>query len=288
VRVRSPELELGPSLSHFMRELGLVPTGGRWGNILRLREQMVRLFASSVTCIYDDSYRTGIYGVKIVQDARLWWDPKAPEQIPLWNSMLTLGADFYKEIVSNPIPIDMNAIKALKQSPMALDIYCWLTYRLSYLRRQTEIPWEALATQFGADYGRIIDFKVNFTKHLRKVLKFYPEARVTEGKRGLVLKASRTHIGPAANPLAPPFPRVGGARKALPTPFEELPVSPAPKVTRLATETYEKAKQAAPGWDVYVLEQEWREWIADKPRPTNPDAAFIGFCRHKFQKKGRL
>ena len=36
------------------------------------------------------------------------------------------------------------------------------------------------------------------------------------------------------------------------------------------------------------LEQEWREWIADKPRPTNPDAAFIGFCRHKFQKKGRL
>ena len=119
VRVRSPELELGPSLSYFMRELGLVPTGGRWGNIGRLREQMVRLFASSVTCLYEDQHRVGIYGVKIVQDARLWWDPKSPEQIPLWSSTLRLGTDFYKEIVENPIPIDMHALKTLKQSPMA-------------------------------------------------------------------------------------------------------------------------------------------------------------------------
>jgi hypothetical protein len=305
VRIRSPELELGPSLSHFMRELGMVPTGGRWGSILRLREQMVRLFASSVTCIYEDDHRTGIYGVKIIQDARLWWDPKSPEQIPLWNSTLTLGLDFYNEIIANPIPVDMNALKALKKSPMALDIYCWLTYRLSYLNRTAEIPWEALATQFGADYGRIIDFKNNFTKQLDKVLKFYPQAQVAEGQRGLVLKPSRTHVARAGKPVAPRFPRVGGSREATPSPFQELPQelpeSPsarvaavkalpppsAPKVIRLATETYEKAKQAAPGWDVYVLEHEWREWIADKTQPTNPDAAFIGFCKQRFQKKGR-
>ena len=50
---------------------------------------------------------------------------------------------------------------------------------------------------------------------------------------------------------------------------------------------YEKAKKAAPGWDVYALEREWREWSADKEPPQNSDAAFIAFCRKKFARMGR-
>ena len=50
----------------------------------------------------------------------------------------------------------------------------------------------------------------------------------------------------------------------------------------LKTETYEKAKQAAPRWDVYALEHEWKEWIAKKGGLSkDPDAAFIGFCKRK-------
>jgi plasmid replication initiation protein len=55
----------------------------------------------------------------------------------------------------------------------------------------------------------------------------------------------------------------------------------------LKTETYEKAKRAAPGYDVYALEDDWRGWIAGKGIPKNPDAAFIGFCKSRFQKYGR-
>jgi plasmid replication initiation protein len=55
---------------------------------------------------------------------------------------------------------------------------------------------------------------------------------------------------------------------------------------RLRPETFEKAKWAAPGWDVYHLEREWRGWIADKEKPKNPDAAFIAFCRKKYQREG--
>ena len=51
---------------------------------------------------------------------------------------------------------------------------------------------------------------------------------------------------------------------------------------------FEKAKKAAPGWDVYALEHDWRAWIANKEIPKNPDAAFIGFCKQRFQKKGKL
>jgi hypothetical protein len=54
---------------------------------------------------------------------------------------------------------------------------------------------------------------------------------------------------------------------------------------RLKTDTYEKAKAAAPGWDIYVLEAEWKEWGSQQQdwSPKNPDGAFIGFCR----KRGR-
>lgn len=57
----------------------------------------------------------------------------------------------------------------------------------------------------------------------------------------------------------------------------------------LDTETYNKARQAAPSWDPYHLEQLWRNWMADKgdERPKNPDGAFIGFCKSYFKKNGR-
>jgi len=54
---------------------------------------------------------------------------------------------------------------------------------------------------------------------------------------------------------------------------------------RLDPDTYQKAKEAAPGWDVYYLEREWREWMTEAPR--NADAAFLGFCRKVFEKRGR-
>lgn len=54
---------------------------------------------------------------------------------------------------------------------------------------------------------------------------------------------------------------------------------------RLSTTDYEKAKKAAPGLDIYYLEQEWREWIAKKGKPDNPCAAFITFCRQKYQQQ---
>jgi plasmid replication initiation protein len=62
------------------------------------------------------------------------------------------------------------------------------------------------------------------------------------------------------------------------------PAEPGP-VVRLHPETYEAARQAAPGWDVYVLERDWREWMTEPPQ--NPDRAFLGFCRKVYERRGR-
>ena len=289
VRTRSPVLELGPTLSAFMDDLGYTPTGGEKGDITRLRNQMTRLFSSSISCIYDDKNKTRIVNVNLVKEACLWWDPKTPDQLPLWKSTITLGTDFFNEIIEKPVPIDIRALKLLKRSPMALDIYCWLTHRLFYLQKPVEIPWAGLQLQFGADYKLTRQFKEAFLQHLRAVLVVYPDAKVEEGTRGLILKPSKPHV--ARMPELLPYERK--QHKAAVTRAAEQQTALAnslfePATLRLKTETFEKAGQAAPGFDIYYLEQEWREWIAKTgEQPKNPDAAFIGFCKKKYQQGNR-
>jgi plasmid replication initiation protein len=58
----------------------------------------------------------------------------------------------------------------------------------------------------------------------------------------------------------------------------------------LDSETYHDARTVAPGYDIYALEQEWRNfWVeTGKPELKNPDAAFIGFCKSRYKRKPNL
>jgi len=198
VKTKNKEIILGDSLSAFMRELGLVPTGGRWGSITRLKEQMKKLMAAAISCTYDDGQNWGIRNVQPIEQANLWWNPKQPDQATIWQSNLILNDSFFNEVITNPIPVDMRVLKAIKRSPMALDIYCWLTYRMSYLKKQTEIPWAALQAQFGSGYAKnahgIRNFKGAFLRELKKVRQFYAGVRADSGEYGLILKPSISHI----------------------------------------------------------------------------------------------
>jgi len=180
VRTKEQTIILGDTLSSFMRSLGLLPTGGRWGSITRLKNQMKRLLACSVTCSYDDGKHFALRHIKPVEDANLWWDPINPEQISLWESTLTLSKRFFDEIVTSPIPVRISTLETLKGSSLALDIYCWLTYRNFYAKKISYIPWETLQMQFGAGYPTTtrgkLDFKKKFLMALKKVAVAYPEA----------------------------------------------------------------------------------------------------------------
>ena len=193
VKTRNREIILGRSLSEFMNQMSLTPTGGRWGNISMLKEQMKRLFSATISFQYTGKIVEMSGGFKIANRLTIFWDSKSPDQGTLWESSVTLTQEFYNEIVEHPVPIDIRALSILKTSSLALDIYCWLTYRMSYLKRPTEIPWELLANQFGSDYTQIRDFKLNFLKQLRKVLVVY-HANISPGVYGLLLKPSKPHI----------------------------------------------------------------------------------------------
>lgn len=198
VKTSSRTLVLGGALSDFMDQLDLVPTGGRWGSIYRVRRGTTQLF-SSVISLHEQGTGYAAGGTFTIADKyMLFWDQQSLQQPVLFNSTVQLSEVFFNEIVNYKVPIDLRALKALKQSPMALDIYCWLTYRMSYLADKAEIPWRALQTQFGAGYPMTpqgtSDFRKKFLLHLRKVQGVYRHARVGEGKQGLNLYPSPTHI----------------------------------------------------------------------------------------------
>lgn len=194
VKTKSRELELGDSLSGFMAELDMMPTGGRWGSITRLKDQSRRLFSSSITALYEDGPRFAVINQAVADRAQFWWDNKNPEQAGLWKSTVTLSENFFNEVIDRPVPIDMRAVKALKKSPMALDIYTWLTYRSSYLKRSTVIPWSSLAQQFGSNYAVLRQFKAAFLNELKKVVLVYGQIQVEATEQGLIVKPSLTHI----------------------------------------------------------------------------------------------
>jgi len=194
VRSKSREIELGDTLSAFMAELGEVPTGGRWGSITRVKEQTKRLFASNIACTYTSDDRDAGVNLAVADSYELWWNPKNPDQASMFTSFVKLGERFFEEVTQNPVPVDLRALKALKKSPMALDTYCWLTYRMSYLSKPTVIPWEALQMQFGAEYKVTRQFKAAFLRHLKAVLLMYPDAHVQPVEHGLELRPSRPHI----------------------------------------------------------------------------------------------
>lgn len=72
--------------------------------------------------------------------------------------------------------------------------------------------------------------------------------------------------------------RSRGSVPAPELPFRQIPLR------GLDTEVYDDARTVAPGWDVYYLEREWREWITEAPR--DPEAAFIGFCKKWYERRG--
>lgn len=197
VRTKERTLYLGNSLSDFLRELGYRITGGERGDITRVREQAMRLLQCAISANYSNDERATGKNLLVADDYDLWWSPKdALNQNTLFESRITLSQPFFEELVTRPVPVDMRILRALKGSSMALDIYTWLTYRVSYLQSAIPLPWRSLELQFGSDYKRPVDFRTNFKRHFMQVVAVWPEARRILQVRDdhVLLKPGRTSV----------------------------------------------------------------------------------------------
>jgi hypothetical protein len=202
VKTKSRRLELGDSLSAFMRELDLQPTGGRWGSIRRLHEQMNRLFRARISFDLHDKgngeKKHTWLDMQIAPEGELWWDFKTPDQPALFGSWIELGEKFYQAIIATPVPLDKRALMALKRSPLALDLYAWSTYKTYSLnqhkRAEQFIPWTSFMTQLGAEYKSHKDFKTKVKAAFKKVKAVYRGLNIEEADGGFIIKQGQTAI----------------------------------------------------------------------------------------------
>jgi hypothetical protein len=197
VRTKSPEIDLGRTPNEFARKLGLPSISGPRGTTTRLLDQLQRLSSTRLSwqTVKDFQTREGGSGFVVATDPGLQrWTARLLRREPPWNPTLLLGREFFQETTRSAVPVDLRAIHHLRRSPLAIDIYVWLTYRMSYLRRPCLIPWTALEAQFGSEYARARDFRRRFLAQLRNVLLAYPTARVGQSDAGLRLYPSPPHI----------------------------------------------------------------------------------------------
>ena len=195
---KSRHIQLGNSLDSFMREIGLNPRtgGGKRGDAARLHSQMERLFGALIS--FEDS-RQGKKFVNMPVAARghFWWDATRSRQDDLWESWIDLGEDFYAAITAAPVPVDMRALRALKKSPLALDLYALLThaaFTATKSGKPRRIPWAGLHDQLGTEYAHIRMFRAKVLLALRKIAVVYPVLKLEMTAEDLVVHPSRTAI----------------------------------------------------------------------------------------------
>ena len=176
VRTQSRELVLGPSLSGFMRRLGLAPVGGgSRGGRTRLCNQMKRLFNAHLQLAYEDKQVSASVNSPVASRTGFWWSERTPGGQGLWDSQIELGEKFFHEIIRHPVPLDLNILKALKRSSLGIDFYLWLTYRTFTLKRPLRLSWPRLYGQFGVDPGKagervtVDNFRKDCLRELKKI-----------------------------------------------------------------------------------------------------------------------
>ena len=163
---------------------------------------MERLFSCNVSMIYkDDNHRASAFAV-LADLTDFWWNPKQPNQPGLWESKVRLSESFFNEIVSHPVPLDMNTLKALKRSPLGLDLYLWLVYRTFALRAPLRLTWRLLYRQFGAhpskasDKRTVQNFRSRAVYELKKIKLAWPGLNYATAPGVLILLPSTPAIKP--------------------------------------------------------------------------------------------
>jgi hypothetical protein len=198
-RNKSRHIRLGNSLDNFMREIGLNPRtgGGKRGDAKRLQEQMRRLIDARISFESETDTHGRYLHMDVSASSEFWWDSKKTTQANLWESWIELGEKFYEALTLSSVPVDLRALRALKRSPLALDLYAWLTYTAfvaSKTRKARVVPWEGLHSQMGAEYAEIRMFRTNVRLALKKIQLVYPELKLELTLAGITILPSRTAI----------------------------------------------------------------------------------------------
>jgi hypothetical protein len=198
-------VNMGPSMSAWIRSLGLAVTGGQKGTINAVREQVMRIARCSFTLQWEERDAAGnttmsVRDQRIVDGLTLWNGASDPTK---WSATVELTQQFWEHLKEHSVPLDKRAIAHLSNNSLGLDLYTLFAYRLPRLRQDLHLRWAQLLSQLGTAEKQTKTVAYRIREVLPDVLAGYPEARIEVTRHGLLLKPS---------PPAVPRPMVNGVR----------------------------------------------------------------------------
>jgi replication initiator protein len=193
--MRSRTVSLGPTLSAFLRSLGLPVSGGPRGSIQAIREQSLRIARCTFTMQWTDtdadgSERTLISDSKIVDGLELWRSARGED----WTGTVELSARFHEHLREHAVPLDKRGIAHLSGNSLGLDLYALFAYRLPRLPREVHLRWAHLKAQLGAELKETKELARRVREVMPDVVTAYPHANVEATSTGLVLRPSRPAV----------------------------------------------------------------------------------------------
>ncbi len=196
--VRSRIVSLGPSMSAWIRSLGLPVTGGPRGTIQAIREQSLRIARCEFTLQWTARSENGS-DETIIRDQRLvsglsLWHAQEEGRGARWQATVELTREFHEHLREHAVPLVRDAIAHLKDNSLGLDLYTLFAYRLQRLEQPLLLRWQALAAQVGSETSRTSHLAQRVKAVLPDVLTVYPDAKVEVMRHGLRLLPSKSPV----------------------------------------------------------------------------------------------
>ena len=202
VRKRCRVVELGSSFEQFFTELGYpLRMGGR--NHRNIKTHVERLFSAAFYMDVDkwageDKWERNVEIWPVSKRVRLWTSRRGRTAGRWTVGSIEVSEPLYEAIIERPFPINLNAIKALRKSPLAIDLYLWLTFRMKGVRRPLRLSWAQLCKQFSETEGlagvAAWDFARRMRVQLARVVEVWPEVRIRFVRGGLLLMPSEHQV----------------------------------------------------------------------------------------------
>ncbi len=283
VATRERRIDLASHFSSFLKEIGY--TSNHRGNGVksqRLHDQLSRLLNAHISFQYREGDETvgrmRVHQMSVAPDFDLWWNYKAPEQESLFSSWVEISQEFYDAILRSPVPLRTDVLKALKKSPLAIDVYMWVSYRLFGMRasgqQELHVSFSALQAQFGTGIAEenYRQFRQELKIAFSKVAVLWHEGTDDPPKKSLLqYEFIDTGLQLYHSPLL-----VGrGDRMTDKEAAADL-------FTRreFSTATRAKARVIADKHNIDYITQQYFEWVEKKGIvPATPDAHYLKFVR---------
>ena len=190
------------SAATILETFGL-PKDGRYYK--RLIAGFERIFYSTFYFTTDEQNAETVIinrtSFRFVSTLKLWYirgtaSNQEHDSGPFENTIV-LSEEFWNEVQRHPIPVALNVVRALADSPGNLDLYIWLVWRSWTAKTPVNIPLfgpEGLVSQLGnSESLRERDFRRQIARWLLITRQLWPEcaANVAESGESLILQPAR-------------------------------------------------------------------------------------------------